>query len=74
MEFHEVLRQLRKESGKNQTEAAKEVGESQRTFSFWETGQHQPTPQDIKKLCRFYDVSADYLLGLTAERKPCPKE
>lgn len=74
MEFHEILRQLRKERGLSQTKAATGIGKKQRMYSFWETGHNQPSIEDIKKLCRYYDVCSDYLLGLTAERKPCPKE
>lgn len=74
MEFHEILRQLRKERGLSQTKAATGIGKKQRMYSFWETGSFEPNMEEIRRLCHFYDVSADYLLGLTAERKPCPKE
>ena len=36
----------------------------QRKVSFMETGTTEPSLKDIKALCKYFNVSADYLLGL----------
>lgn len=33
-------------------------------YASWEQGRTQPDVESLKKLCRIYEVSADYLLGL----------
>lgn len=33
-------------------------------YASWEQGRTEPDVASIKKLCRIFDVSADYLLGL----------
>ena len=55
-----------------QEDVGKATGMSQRKISRLEKGDVQPTPAEIIKLCRFYNVSADYLLGITDKYKKCP--
>lgn len=43
---------------------AKELEISNASISYWETGKQEPTAQAIYKLAKFFDVSADFLLGL----------
>lgn len=57
------LKQLRIEKGLSQAELAKEIGINHRTISQYETGINEPDIQTIKKLCDFFGVTADYLLG-----------
>ena len=38
---------------------------SQRKIRRLDTGAVNPTPEEIVKICKFYKVSADYILGLT---------
>ena len=44
----------------------------QNTYSQYETGQRQLPLDVLIALARYYKTSADYLLGLTDERKPYP--
>ncbi|MCL2862242.1 MAG: helix-turn-helix domain-containing protein [Firmicutes bacterium] len=57
------LRELREEKNLTQLQLAKELGFSRNTISQYETGTREPDIKTIKKLCDFFDVSADYLLG-----------
>ena len=58
------LRELREERGITQLQLAKELCFSHNTISQYETGITEPSIQTIKKLCKFFDVSADYLLNI----------
>ena len=67
--FAEKIRLLREEKELNQTELGRAVNMTQRKISYLENGKYEPSLEDIKMLCRFFDVSADYLLGFS---KPLP--
>ena len=49
----------------SQLDLSKATGLSQSAIARWELSKSQPTVDAIIALCRFFDVSADYLLGLT---------
>lgn len=76
MEWYEVIRELRKEREPklSQEALAKILNTTQRKISRLETGEAEPKMEDLKMLCKFYNVSADYILGLTEERKPYSKK
>lgn len=67
--FAEKIRLLREERELNQTELGQAVNMTQRKISYLENGKYEPSLEDIKMLCRFFQVSADYLLGFP---KPLP--
>ena len=67
--FAEKLRLLREEKELNQTQLGQAVNMTQRKISYLENGKYEPSLEDIKMLCRFFNVSADYLLGFS---KPLP--
>ena len=64
MEIGKIIRQLRKERRLSQTELAQEIFTTQDTISLWELGKSLPDAMSIVKLAKFFEVSADYLLGL----------
>ena len=55
---------FREDLDMNQTELGKMVNMTQRKISYIECGKYEPSFEDIKALCNFFNVSADYLLGL----------
>ena len=59
-----IIRELREELNINQTELGRAVNMTQRKISYIECGKYEPSIEDIKALCNFFNVSADYLLGL----------
>ena len=60
----ERLRELRKEKGCTQGQVAKKIGVTLSAYSNYEQGLREPSYQILKLICRFFDVSADYLIGL----------
>ena len=62
--FGERLKQLRTEKNIGQNQLAKELGLSNASISYWETGKQLPTIEAVYKIAVYFDVSADYLLGL----------
>jgi len=59
------LKELREEKGLSQTKLGEALGVDQTTISQYERGVREPNIQTIKKICDFFGVSADYLLGRT---------
>ena len=70
--FGEKIRLLREERELNQTALGLAVNMTQRKISYLETDRYEPGLEDIKALCRFFNVSADYLLGFRGNL-PFPK-
>lgn len=62
--FSERLTELRKERGLSQATIAKALGVSLGIVCYWETNKSDPTATNIVKVARFFNVTADYLLGL----------
>jgi transcriptional regulator with XRE-family HTH domain len=60
----EKLKQLRKEKGKTLKEVAQKIGISLSAYSNYEQGIREPSYEILKKICAYYEVTADYLLGL----------
>ena len=65
--FSQALSQLRHEKGISQRQAAQELGISQALLSHYENGIREPGLAFVAKVCDYYQVSADYLLGRTPE-------
>ena len=65
--FSDRLKELRKEKGLSQKALAEQLGYNQSMICFWEKGVNEPTESAIRKAALFFEVSADYLLGLTDE-------
>ncbi len=58
------LKNLRDENNITQIELASAIGVNQSAIALWERGKSEPTASNIKAAAEFFDVSADYLLGL----------
>lgn len=65
MQVYQIrIRQLREDNDMNQTEVANKLQIRQNVYSRYETGKNDMKPFQIIELCKLYNVSADYLLGL----------
>ena len=62
--FAERLKELRTEKGVGQNSLAEQLGLSNASISYWETCKQEPTIGALYKLAVYFEVSADYLLGL----------
>ena len=58
------LKELRLEKGLTQKEVAEQLGISSTCYSGYEQGYREPDLKTLIKLCKFFEVSTDYLLGL----------
>lgn len=63
------LKELRKLKGVSQEKLAEALNTSRSNISKYENGQLEPNIETLRKLCTFYEVSADYLLGLSEKSK-----
>ena len=59
------IRNLREDADMNQTKVAKYLGMSQTGYSKYETGENDIPTQVLIKLSGLYNVSIDYMLGIT---------
>lgn len=57
------LRILRIDKGLNQAELAKIIGVDRSSINLWEHGKRCPQMVYVKKLCEYFDVDMNYLLG-----------
>lgn len=69
MDYKAVLKQLRTENKKTQTEVATYLHIDQRVYSRYECGVNAMPIKYLERLCRYYKVSADYILGLKSTRQ-----
>lgn len=59
------LKELRKENNYSQYEIAELMGIVQVTYSHYELGKRSISIQNLVKIAQIYNVSTDYLLGLS---------
>ena len=71
MSFSDRIIQLKKERKLLQKDIASSVGLSLRAYQYYENGQKEPTLSVLLRLADYFDVSLDYLVGLsdTPERR-----
>ena len=62
--FGEKIKNLREDANLNQTRLGEAVNMTQRKISYIERNKYEPSIEDIIALCNFFEVSADYLLGI----------
>lgn len=61
----ELLQKVKTENGIIQDDVAKAIGVSRQALGKWANGETVPDILDLKKLAKYFNISADYLLGLT---------
>lgn len=67
MSFCELIKELRIERNLTQKEVAQGCNLTPTCICQLETGARNPTGSTIKELAKFFDVTADYLLGLETD-------
>ncbi len=65
--FGEKIKDLRKERGATQKELAQALSITVSTLSHWECDYQEPSFKDLAMLANYFDVSTDYLLGITED-------
>ena len=67
MNYRIRMRNLREDRDLTQKEVAQVINKSQQGYSHIEEGRAELKIDDLIKLCKFYNVSADYFIGLKNE-------
>ncbi len=65
MDYRERLRNLREDHDLSQAELGKVINKSQQGYSHIENGRAELKIEDLIKLCDYYGVTADYMIGRT---------
>ncbi len=65
--YYEILRELREDKDKTQAEIAAILKITRPQYHLYESGKRQFKIEHIKTLCKYYGVSADYVLGLPSD-------
>lgn len=68
-EFAVIFSQLRRDRNISQRQVAADLKISQALLSHYENGLREPRFDFVVKVCEYYGVSADYILGRTAARE-----
>lgn len=68
------IRDLREDKGLNQTEIAKILHTNQKVYSRYETEERTLPLQHLITLAKYYNVTTDYILGITNKKSEFPKE
>lgn len=61
--YQQIIRELREDGDWTQADIAKVLNTTQQMYSRYENSTCEMPVRHLIKLCEFYDVSADYILG-----------
>ncbi len=64
------IKELREDHDLSQATIAKVIKTTQQQYSKIETGKSDISGEKLRLLAEFYNISADYILGLTDTQKP----
>lgn len=67
MTIGETIISLRRARGLSQEQLAEELNVSRQALSKWESDSSVPDTENVVRMCRFFDISADTLLGIDRE-------
>lgn len=67
--FGDIFKMLRLEKGLSQDKIAEELNVSQSLIAKWESHQSTPAPEMLDYIADYFDVSTDYLIGRTNDRR-----
>lgn len=68
-DYRTRLRNVREDRDLTQAEVGKILNKSQQGYNHIEAGRAELKIEDLIRLCRYYNLSADYLIGLTDSPK-----
>ena len=70
MDYRIRMRNLREDRDLSQAQVGKLLNKSQQGNNHIETGRAELKIEDLAILCKYYNVSSDYMIGLTDDPKP----
>ena len=68
-DYRKRLRDLREDKDLTQAQLGELLNKSQQGYNHIETGRAELKIEDLIRLCKFYDLSADYIIGLNPRKK-----
>lgn len=69
MNYRERIKNVREDRDLTQAQIGKLLNKSQQGYNHIEAGRAELKIEDLIRLCKFYDLSADYLIGLIDKPK-----
>lgn len=69
MNYAQNIKNLREDNDLYQKDIAKILGTTQSYYAQYENGKRPLPIEHLITLCKFYNVSADYILGFTNEQQ-----
>ena len=69
MDYRVRLRNIREDRDLTQADIGKVLNKSQQGYNHIEAGRAELKIDDLVKLCRYYGLSADYIIGLVNKPK-----
>ena len=69
LDYRERLKELREDNDYTQAHIGKLLNKSQQGYNHIEAGRAELKIEDLAALCKLYNVSADYIIGLTNKMK-----
>ena len=64
MDYRTRMKNLREDKDLTQAELGRILSKSQQGYNHIETGRAELKIEDLVKLCKYYNLSADYIIGL----------
>lgn len=74
MIYYERIRDMREDNRYTQQAIAKILNVAQRTYSDYESGRTRIPVDSLIILAKFYNVSMDYITGVSNIQRPFPKQ
>ena len=69
MDYRKRMRNVREDRDLTQAEIGEVLNKTQQGYNHIEAGRAELKIDDLVKLCRYYNLSADYLIGLISKPK-----
>ena len=69
MIYRERIKSLREDNDYTQAQIGKILNKSQQGYNHIEVGRAELKIEDLMLLCKFYNISADYIIGLTNQKR-----
>lgn len=67
--YRERIRNIREDRDLTQAQIGQLLNKSQQGYNHIEAGRAELKVEDLVTLCKYYNLSADYLIGLTDQKK-----
>ncbi len=74
MNYRERLKNIREDHDMTQAQIGKIIQKSQQGYNHIEMGRAELKIEDLITLCKFYQLSADYIIGISNIPSPFPKK